>query len=113
MPSYQFPTDRVTPITDDAEAKAIMLEYDVLDQVSRQTNSDDTISACIVENHPTHWLMCCRFWNNPNPAENGFALTAYPKAAVDRLTVQQKLHELLFGGTRVEVRPFFPGATQN
>ncbi len=34
----QFPSDRVTPITDDAEAQAIMLKYDVLDQVARKTH---------------------------------------------------------------------------
>jgi hypothetical protein len=44
-------------ITDDAEAQALMLEYDVLDQMSHRAYPDDTISSCVVEHHPTHWLL--------------------------------------------------------
>ena len=109
----QFPEDRVSIVSDDAEAQAIMLQYDVLDQVSRKAYADDTSSSCIVEHHPTHWLLCSRIWENPDPAENGFMVIAYPKGAVDRLTVQQKLHEFISGAPRVEVRPFMPGGGQN
>jgi hypothetical protein len=90
-----------------------MLRYDVLEELSRKTHPDDTTSACIVNNHATHWLLCCRIWDNPDPAENGFMVIAYPKAGVDRMTVQTKLEEFLSGGTRVEVRPFFRGGAQN
>jgi hypothetical protein len=109
----QFPSDRVSVISDDTEAQAIMLKYDVLDQVSRKAYADDTSSSCVVEHHPTHWLLCSRFWDNPDPTENGFALVAYPKALVDRVTVQQKLHELISGSTRVDVRPFGIGGGEN
>ena len=108
-----LPNDRVSIITDDTEAQALMLQYGVLDQVSRQAYPDDTTSACIVEHHPTHWLLCARFWRNPDPAENGFMVVAYPKDSVDRFTVQLKLHELLSGAPRVDVRPFGIGGGQN
>jgi hypothetical protein len=100
-------------ITDDAEAQGLMLEYDVLDQVSHCAYPGDTISSCVVEHHPTHWLLCSRFWGNPDPAENGFAIVAYPKQSVDRLTVQQKLHELLSGAPRIDVSPFGIGGGDN
>jgi hypothetical protein len=109
----QLPNDRVSIISGDADAQALMLEYDVLDQVSHKKYPDDTISSCIVEHHPTHWLLCARFWGNPNPAENGFSVVAYPKGLVDRFTVQGKLHELLSGAPRVDVRPFGIGGGQN
>jgi hypothetical protein len=109
----RFPSDKVSIISDDAEAQAIMLKYDVLDQVSRKAHVDDTSSSCIVEHHPTHWLLCSRIWDNPDPAENGFMVLAYPKAAVDRITVQQKLHEFVAGAPRVDVRPFTMGGGNN
>ncbi len=109
----QLSTDRVSIVSDDTEAQALMLEYDVLGQVSSQAHPDDTTSACIVEHHPTHWLLCARFWRNPDPAENGFMIVAYPKDAVDRFTVQLKLHELLSGAARVDVRPFGIGGGDN
>jgi hypothetical protein len=111
--SKQLPNDRVSVISDDADAQALMLEYDVLDQVSHKKYPDDTISCCIVEHHPTHWLLCARFWGNPDPTENGFSVVAYPKDLVDRFTVQEKLHELLAGAPRVDVRPFGTGGGQN
>jgi len=92
---------------------AIMLKYDVLDQVARKTHPTDTSSSCIVDHHPTHWLMCCRIWGNPDPAENGFIVIAYPKGGVDRLTVQLELQAFISGATRVDVRPFLPGGGEN
>jgi hypothetical protein len=109
----QFPNDRCTSITDDTEAQTIMLKYDVLDQVSRKAYPDDTSSSCIVDHHLTHWLLCCRIWGNPDPGENGFVVIAYPKAGVDRFTVQLKLQEFVAGAPRVEARPFFGGGGQN
>src|ERR1700755_1228951 len=82
-------------------------------KVSHRAYPDDTISSCVVEHHPTHWLLCSRFWGNPDPADNGFAIAAYPKQSMDRFTVQQKLHELLSGVPRVDVRRFGIGAGDN
>ena len=80
-------------ITDDAEAQALMLEYDVLDQVSHRAYPDDTISSCVVEHHPTHWLLCSRFWGNPDPAENGLSDYQIISTELKKCELREKAQE--------------------
>lgn len=104
----KFPEDEVGIITDDSKAKAIMLHFGVLDQVAQKRHPTDTTSVCIAETHATHWCLCARIWNNPDPKENGFIVISYPKAYVDLMTVQAVMATYLAGSTRIEVRPIQP-----
>jgi len=91
-------------ITDDAEAQGLMLEYDVIDQVSHCAYPGDTISSCVVEHHPAHWLLSVL--GQSRSSGERLCDRGIPEQSVDRFTVQQKLHELLSGAPRVDVRPF-------
>jgi hypothetical protein len=112
-PLHKFSDDPVTLVTDDTEARAIMLELGVLDQISRKTAATDTTSVCVVDSHPTHWCMCARIWDNPDPAENGFMVVAYPKTQVDRGTVMARMAAFLAGSTGFTVKPILPASGDN
>ena len=105
----RFSSDPVTLITADAAAKEIMLALGVLDQLSRKTHPTDTTCVYIADNHPTHWCMCARFWDNPGPAENGYMILAYPKDQVDRTAVELLMETYLECSTSVsnaQIHPF-------
>jgi hypothetical protein len=108
MKTPQFSSDPVTRITDDAAAKEIMLALGVLDQLSRKTHPTDTTCVYVADNHPTHWCMCARFWDNPDPAENGYMVLAYPKDQVDRAAVELLMQTYLEGSSRISGAPVKP-----
>ena len=104
QPYYKFSNDPVCLITEDTDAQSIMLQLGVLDKISHKTDLTDTTSVCVVDNHPTHWCLCARIWDNPNPAENVFMVIGFPKATVDRLTVEMQMQSYLAGSTRITPR---------
>lgn len=110
---HKFPDDEVSLVTDDVKAQAIMLQLGVLNQISQKRDPTDTTSIYIAELHPTHWLMCARIWDNPDPTENGFMIVAYPKAHFDLFAVQGAMAAYLAESTRIDVRPMVGQANKN
>ena len=79
---YKFHKSGVSVVTTDTTAKAIMLQRGILDRLRKRSPSD-TLSFCIDDNHPTHWLYCALVMDHPDPPENGYMVIAWPKAEFD------------------------------
>ncbi len=104
----KFPESETISIDDDAKAQTLMLELGVWDQITKYVNPSSTVTMVIADNHPTHWCLCARHRNNPDPKENGFQVIAYPKNTVDRFSVQMILHKYLARSTELSVEMFEP-----
>jgi hypothetical protein len=100
---YPFKKGKIEVISDDGLAQTIMLHLGVWDYFANEVTPATTISMTIAEEHPTHWCLCARHRYNPDPAENGFQIIAYPKSTVDIFAVHAIIREYLQGATRVSV----------
>ena len=103
-----FPELETVNIDDDATAQTIMLELGVWDQMTKEASLTSELTMVLADNHPTHWCLCARHRNNPDPKENGFQVVAYPKKLMDHFTAQMILQEHLSGSTEVSVDMFEP-----
>ena len=74
-------------ILDDAIAQTVMVQLGVWEFFTKEVAPTTTVSMTVAEDHPTHWCLCARHRHNPDPAENGFQIIAYPKDSVDLLDV--------------------------
>jgi hypothetical protein len=91
-------------ISDDGLAQTIMLHLGVWDYFTQKVAPTTTVSMTIAEDHPTHWCLCARHRNNPDPAENGFQIIAYPKDSVDLMAVHAVMQQYLKGSTEISAR---------
>lgn len=104
----KFDESQVVTVNDDAQAQTLMLELGVWDQMTKEVTPSTTVTMVIADNHPTHWCLCARHRNNPDPKENGFQVIAYPKSTVDRFAVQMVLQQYLSRSTELSVELFDP-----
>ena len=104
----KFPESEIVSIDDDAQAQTLMLELGVWDQMTKEVSPSTTVTMVIADDHTTHWCLCARHRNNPDPKENGFQVIAYPKSKVDRFSVQMILQQYLDGSTELSVEMFEP-----
>ena len=102
---YQLPDGVTVSIDDNAKAQSLMLYLGVWDDISKQASLTTTVTMCVADTHPTHWCLCVRHWNNPDPSENGFQVIAYPKDSVDRLAVESIRQQYLSDSTEITSRP--------
>lgn len=110
---HEFPNDRIGLISDNRDAQAAMLLLGVLDQVTKKRHPSDTTSICVVETHPSHWLMCAHIWENPDPSETGFMIVSFPKALFSFEQVRAAMAAYLSESTRIEARPIQSPGTSN
>lgn len=67
-------------ISDDAEATEILLRLGVLDKMRDPLSFPEGKAAFLGhKQHPTHWVLGCRFSGCENPADNGFVVFGWPK----------------------------------
>jgi hypothetical protein len=101
---YPFKPGEMDVISDDGLAQAIMLHLGVWDYFMKPASPSMNVAMSISEVHPTHWCLCSRHRNNPDPAENGFQIIAYPKAMVDLISVHAIMLQYLSGANAIDVQ---------
>jgi hypothetical protein len=104
--SDQFEQSKPAVIDSDTTAQRIMIELGVWDQVSQQGTLSGNTNMMIVDSHSTHWCLCGRIWNNPDPKENGFIVITFPKNLVPRSHVSGVMAQILSESTDLTVSPF-------
>ena len=106
--SDQFEQSKPAVIDSDATAQRVMIELGVWDQMSDKSSLPGNTNMMIVDTHPTHWCLCGRIWDNPDPKENGFIVITFPKAEFPRSHVTGIMARYLSGSTDLTARPVFP-----
>jgi hypothetical protein len=104
----QFEQSQPAVIDSDTTAQRVMIELGVWDQMSQQGGLAGNTNMMIVDTHPTHWCLCGRIWNNPNPNENGFIVITFPKSFIPRSHVTGVMSQYLSNSTDLTVQPIFP-----
>jgi hypothetical protein len=103
IPPYPFKKGEQDMIVDDRLAQTVMVQMGVWEFFTKEEASTTTISMTVVEDHPTHWCLCARHRHNPDPAENGFQIIAYPKESAALIDVQFLMQRYLASATEVSV----------
>ena len=93
-------------ISDDALAQTVMLQLGVWDELAKEPTLSANIKMSLADGHPTHWCLCIRHSHNPDPAENGFQILAYPKDRFDIFTMHAIIQGHLNGSKDVSVGMF-------
>lgn len=90
-------------ISDDAQAKRLLLALGILDELPSKDalrNSGraeiDTVAVPFLD-HPTHWILAFRFHGNELPEDNGFLVCAWPKNQYPRTVIEAALEREQFG----------------
>ncbi|MCB1092283.1 MAG: hypothetical protein KDL87_12180, partial [Verrucomicrobiae bacterium] len=94
-------------ISDDVAAAEIMGSLGVLGNFLKEPLPGTTSVSGVYEHHPTHWVLCARFLGNPDPAENGLMIRAFPKSSVPLAGVLD-VHRRLLGNSVTSVGLIFP-----
>lgn len=74
-------------ITNDHDAKALLLQLGVLDKFSQRGPLADKWSEALhFTTHPTHWVLARLYTGFKNPADNGYVVQCFPKS---RFSIEQ------------------------
>jgi hypothetical protein len=94
----------------DEEAKILLFELGVVDRFKK---SDELLTqAVIVNEHLTHRILALHFSGQPDPLENGFQVTCFPRSKVSADKFQDFVSEFRLG-TAIYVEGFAGPATNN
>ncbi|MGD0615299.1 MAG: hypothetical protein ABSA69_07670 [Verrucomicrobiota bacterium] len=81
--------DEFVMITDDVEAKAILLRCGILDYLTNpRTLAKTHTGFCCHFDHPTHWILGTYHKDNPKPEDNGFVVFGWPKKSFSKTIIK-------------------------
>ena len=93
--------DGIVRIRSDAKAKEFLFALGILDELAHDVTLADggiapnqsSMFVCFYD-HPTHWILGCRFHDCPAEKENGFTVLAWPRNKYPAAVVEDFLSEL-------------------
>ena len=75
-------------IIDDADAQVLIVQFGLLDELRKLSARTDVpkarMNVVFYENCPTHWVAAMYHMGHPVAAENGYAVTCFPKSGYSR-----------------------------
>ena len=91
-------------ITDDSEAKLILVELDILEKLLEAGKRPAGVSAsepwssrAYSCNHSTHWVVADYFTGFANSADNGFVLHCFPRSKISLEEFRRAMREEAMG----------------
>ena len=96
-------------ITDDTDAKALLVQYGILEKLLEHRRpahlSGEWSASLHFPGHPTHWISAVRYEGFTNPADNGYVLHCIPKS--------QCSFEQFRAALRAGVHTLFPSGVES
>ena len=73
--------NEIVEISDDTDAKALLVQLGVINKFPESPNLSEPWAARVgYADHPTHWIMATLFTGFPNAIDNGYVIYCLPKS---------------------------------